>query len=82
MFGSATRLMSGTNRRSALLAALTVIPFCHAGRLKKMLVPPPLPLQPVSVTVPLAVIFSVVPPTPITALSDDSYSACSGPVDP
>ena len=47
-----------------------------------MLLPPPLPLQARSLIFPAAVNFSVVPPTPMTALSEDSYSACSGPFDP
>src|SRR6185436_8843907 len=77
LLGSAARLTSGTSR---LLPAGTPLPFCHGGRGKKMLVPPPLPVHPTSLaTVPFAASVSVVPPTPITLGSDDSYSACRGP---
>src|SRR4051794_8258643 len=47
-----------------------------------MLLPPPPFGQPTSLaTAPLAASFSVVPPTATTHGSDDSYSACSGPVE-
>ena len=46
-----------------------------------MLVPPPLPLQPLSLLVlPLELSVSDVPPTPITLGSLDGVSACTGPL--
>src|SRR6476646_209589 len=72
VLGSASELTSGTS----LCVPLTPAPVCHAGRGKKILLPPPLPVQPVSLdTLPLAASLREVPPTPITLGSEDSYSA-------
>src|SRR5947209_15438595 len=80
LLGSAARLTSGTSRS---LPGGTPIPFCHGGRPKKTLLPPPLPDQALSAaTPPLAVSVRDVPPTPTTLGSDDSYSACVGPFAP
>src|SRR5262245_54059229 len=80
VFGSAARLTSGTRRP---LPCGTPAPFCHTGRPKKTLRPPPLSGHPDSRrTVPLVARVRLVPPTPITDESDDAYSACSGPVEP
>src|SRR5207249_9952517 len=80
VLGSAARLTSGTSRP---LPFGTPWAFCHAGRAKKMLRPPPLSGQPDSRwTVPLAASARLVPPTPTTHGSDDEYSACSGPDEP
>jgi hypothetical protein len=79
VFGSAARLTSGTSRCVPLGIPA---PVCQGGRWNRMLFPPPLPLQPVSLlTLPSAPSRRVVPPTPTTLESDDSYSACRGPVE-
>jgi hypothetical protein len=76
--GSAATLTSGTRRT---LSADIPGPFCHVGLGKKMLLPPPLPVQPVSsATLPFGVSVKLVPPTAMTHGSEDSYSACTGPV--
>src|SRR5215469_15805996 len=78
VLGSAAAHTSGTWRA---LSDGTPAPFCHGGFLKKMLLPPPPLLHPVSLaTWPFALKDRVVPPTATTHGSDDSYSACSGPV--
>src|SRR5262249_6368827 len=76
--GSAVPLTSGTRRS---FPAGTPGPFCHEGRLKKMLLPPPALGQALSeATSPVWRRNKLVPPTPITHGSDASYSACVGPV--
>src|SRR6516165_2466222 len=76
--GSAARLTSGTSRS---LPAGTPTPFCHGGRANRTLLPPPPLTQPRSpCTCPFDLSVKVVPPTPTTHGSDDSYSACRGPV--
>src|SRR5207248_11030975 len=78
VFGSAAALTSGTSRSAP---GGTPGPFCHGGRGKKMLLPPPLLVHATSEeTVPLFANDNVVPPTPITLGSDDSYSTCVAPV--
>src|SRR4051812_38276563 len=73
VLGAAARLTSGTRR---MAPGGTPGPICQLGRAKKMLVPPPLPGQPVSLaTAPLACRLRTVPPTPTTNGSDDSNSA-------
>src|SRR6516164_1578202 len=75
--GSAVALTSGTSLRLPLI----LVPACHLGRRKYMLMPPPPEDQPPSLaTVPSAASSKVVPPTATTHGSVDSYSACSGPV--
>src|ERR1700712_5241933 len=75
--GSAVTLTSGTRR---LVPFGTELPFCHAGRLKNRLLPPPPLVQPISCeTAPLVFSTRLVPPTATTAESDDEYSACVGP---
>src|ERR1700730_18440958 len=76
--GSAARLTSGTRRS---LPTGIPGPLCHGGGGKRMLLPPPPLAQPRSAcTCPFDVSVKVVPPTPTTHGSDDSYSACRGPV--
>src|ERR1700738_4284010 len=76
--GSAARLTSGTRRS---LPARTPRRLCHGGRGNRMLLPPRPLAQPRSAcTCPFDLSVKVVPPTPTTHGSDDSYSACRGPV--
>src|SRR5947209_399216 len=68
VFGSATAATSGTRR--AVPGSPVLV--CQAGRVKKMLLPPPLLTQPVSLeTAPLVLRWRVVPPTPTTEGSED-----------
>src|SRR5260370_38174193 len=72
LLGSAARLTSGTSR---LVPAGTPAPVCQTGRLKKILVPPPLPAHATSeATVPFSASPNLCPPTPITLAQADSYS--------
>ncbi len=78
VLGSAAAQTSGTSRSAPVG---TPVATCHAGRLNRMLRPPPPAAQPVSdEMVPSAARSSLVPPTAMTAGSVLSYSACSGPV--
>src|SRR3977135_569225 len=77
LFGSAARLTSVSNR---FVPGGTPGPVCHMGRSKKILVPPPLLVHAVSdCAAPVSASVNLVPPTPTTVESDDSYSAWSGP---
>src|SRR5271166_3892566 len=75
--GAATSETSGTSRS---VPVGTPVPVCHGGREKKMLFPPPLPIQPISsATAPARLSVKLVPPTATTYGEVDWNSACKGP---